>query len=121
MATIRRLAATDAVESYAERAQLFFEAYDIAARRQTAVFLSAIGMKTYQLLRDLMAPTLPKEKSLEDIVGVLKEHFQPKPLVIAERFYFHRSGEASRVSANPSRISWPYFNVGRLTANSEAI
>ena len=84
-------AATDAVESYAERAQLFFEANDIAAGKQTAVFLSAIGTKTYQLLRDLMAPTLPKEKSFEDIVGVLNEHFQPKPLVIAERFYFHRS------------------------------
>ena len=95
MATIGRLdefdPATDAVESYAERAQLFFEANDIAAGKQTAVFLSAIGTKTYQLLRDLMAPTLPKEKSFEDIVGVLKEHFQPKPLVIAERFYFHRS------------------------------
>ena len=68
MATIGRLdefdPATDAVESYAERAQLFFEANDIAAGKQTAVFLSAIGTKTYQLLRDLIAPTLPKEKWL---------------------------------------------------------
>ena len=73
------------------RAQLFFKANDIAAGRQTAVFLSTIGTKTYQLLQDLMAPTLPKEESFEDVVGVLKEHFQPKPLVIAEQFYFHRN------------------------------
>ena len=37
-----------------------------------------------------MAPALPADKTLEDIVGVLKKHFEPKPLIIAERFYFHK-------------------------------
>ena len=60
------------------------------ARRRAAVFLSAIRPKTYKLLCDLMLPTLPKEKSLDNSVAVLKDHFEPKPLVIAERFHFHR-------------------------------
>ena len=83
-------AASDTVTAYEERAQLFFEANDIAENKRVAVFLSAIGGSTYKLLRDLLAPTLPKEKTLDEIVETLKQHFEPKPLVIAERFRFHR-------------------------------
>ena len=94
MTTVGRLtefdASSDSVAAYVERAQLFFEANSIEEGKQVAVFLSAIGPKTYKLLRDLMAPTRPKEKPLKDIIAVLEEHFEPKPLVIAERFHFHR-------------------------------
>ena len=55
-----------------------------------AVFLSATGSKTYSLLRNLLVPTAPREKSFADIVATLKEHFEPKPLIIAERFTFHQ-------------------------------
>ena len=46
--------------------------------------------KTYGLLRNLMAPTLLKDKPLADVIAVLKKHFDPKPAVIAERFKFHK-------------------------------
>ena len=47
--------------------------------------------KTYDLLRSLVAPDQPKDKSLADIIiAVLQEHFDPKPATIAERFQFHR-------------------------------
>ena len=55
-----------------------------------AVLLSVIGGKTYNLLRSLLGPAAPGDKSYEDIVKVLKEHFEPKPSVITERFHFHR-------------------------------
>ena len=41
-----------------------------------------------------MAPEQPKEKSYNDLVAVLKKHFEPKPIVIAERFHFHRRAQA---------------------------
>lgn len=53
-----------------------------------------IGSKTYLLLRNLVAPTLPQTKSLDDLVAVLKKHFKPKPLVIAEHFCFHQHTQA---------------------------
>ena len=34
-------------------------------------------------------PTSPKDKSFDEIVKALKMHFEPKPVVIAERFHFH--------------------------------
>jgi len=53
-----------------------------------AVFLSVIGAKTYTLLRNLLAPTKP-EASLASLTSALKNHFEPKRVVIAERFHFH--------------------------------
>ena len=69
-----------------ERTQLFIDANGIAEDKQVAVFLSAIGSKIYSLLRNLLVPTAPREKLFTDIVATLKEHFEPKPLIIAERF-----------------------------------
>ena len=37
---------------------------------------------------------LPQEKSFADLVETLKRHFEPKPVVIAERFHFHRRSQA---------------------------
>ena len=76
--------------SYLERVELFFNANDIVDEKKVAVFLSVVGSKTYSLLRNLLAPDLPSTKTLAALVGTLKNHFEPKPLVIAERFHFHQ-------------------------------
>ena len=54
-----------------------------------------IGSKTYSLLRGQLAPILPKDKSLKDLEKLLKDHFEPKPLVIAERFRFSKRVQAA--------------------------
>jgi len=63
--------------------------------------LSLIGCRTYGLLRSLTAPAKPSEKTYDEVVETLTRHFSPIPLVIAERFRFHkrdqRGGEAVRV------------------------
>ena len=85
---------SDSVSAYVEQANLFFEANEIAVAKQVAVFLSAIGGGTYSLLRNLQAPTLPKDKTLDEIVDVLTKNYEPKTLVIAEHFQFHRRNQA---------------------------
>ena len=40
-------------------------------------------------------PVKPKDKSFEDLSQVLQRHFEPKPLIIAERFHFHRRNQAA--------------------------
>ena len=57
---------------------------------QLPVFLSSICGKNYELLCNLMAPELPKDKSLEQLIAMLEGHFNPKPAVIAEHFKFHK-------------------------------
>ena len=81
---------TDTVTAYVDRAELFFTVNSIGADMQAPVFLNAVGKEHYQLLSNLFAPTPPVRKSLEQIVEALKGHYDPKRLVIAERFNFHR-------------------------------
>ena len=76
--------------AYLERIELYFDANGIREEKQVQVFLSLLGAKMYSLLRTLVAPLSPKEQSLKDLAKLLKSHFEPKPLVIAERFAFHR-------------------------------
>ena len=67
-------------------------------RKKVAVLLSTVGPSTYRLLKDLLAPTLPSTKSFAEIREVLQGHFQPKPLVIAERFKFHQRNQSESES-----------------------
>ena len=85
---------SESITAYLERVQLFMRANSVEDRKKVAVLLSVIGGKTYNLLRSLLAPAAPGDKSYEVIVIVLKEHFEPKPSVIAERFHFHRRMQA---------------------------
>lgn len=42
----------------------------------------------------MLAPTNPKDKTFDKLVEMLKGHFEPTPLVIAESFHFHRRNQA---------------------------
>ena len=88
----------ETVNTYLERVKLFFEANEIPGEKQVAVFLSSVGATAYALLRDLLAPTKPKDKSPEDLFKTLREHHNPTPLVIAERFSFHSWAQSSTES-----------------------
>ena len=79
--------------AYLERIELYFDANGIREEKQVPVFLSLLGAKTYSLLRTLVAPSSPREQSFKDLAKLLKGHFEPKPLVIAERFAFHRRNQ----------------------------
>ena len=58
-----------------------------------------VGDKTYKLIRDLVAPKKPMEKSYQQLVELLTTHLKPKPSMIVERFkfnsHFHREGETA--------------------------
>ena len=100
--------------AYLERVDLFFAANDIANGKKVPVLLSVVGGKIYSLLCDLFALAKPQEKTMEQIATTLKSHFQPKLLVIAERFYFHRRNQ----SANES-ITEYIAELRRLTTYCE--
>ena len=42
------------------------------------------------VLRNIMSPNRLQDQSFEDLKRELKGHFAPKPLVIGERFNFHK-------------------------------
>ena len=76
------------VTAYLEQVQLFMDANTIANEKKVAVFLSLIGSKAYEVLRNILGPEKPTSKSYEELRKVLKQHYEPQPVINAERFYF---------------------------------
>lgn len=91
-------------EDYCERLDQYFIANGIEdteeSKRRRAVFLSVIGGRTYALLKTLLAPKKPTEKSYEELRRVVKEHLSPKPVVIAERYRFWTGRQQSGQSVS---------------------
>ena len=76
--------------SYTERLQLYFVANGIDDRtRRKAILLSVCGPSTYQLIRDLLAPTAPTDKTFDELVSLVKKHQQPTPSFIVQRYMFN--------------------------------
>ena len=90
-------------ELYAEPLEQFLLANGIdEEKRKVAVLVMVIGQKTYAQLRNLLAPTKPHEKKYAEFFEEMKNHLNPKPLTIAERFKFNRrkqhAGETNSLS-----------------------
>jgi len=82
--------ATDQWLSYKERLEQFIVANDVADEKHVPVLLSVVDGRTYELLRTLTAPQRPAEKTFAQLCTILENHLAPRPLVIAERFRFHK-------------------------------
>ena len=86
---------SDTIKAYLERVSLYFTANAVNDDKQVAVLLSCIGAPTYALLSDLLAPAQPSTKSLAAITTALCGHYEPKRVVIAKRFHFHKQDQAA--------------------------
>ena len=85
--------------SYCERLHFYFDANDIVdSGKKRSILLTVCGPSTYQLLKSLVQPCTPMEKTYDEIVEMLKIHFNPKPSPIIQRFKFNtrdrRAGES---------------------------
>ena len=76
---------------YLERVELYFSANKVKHEKQVPVFLNLLSWKAYALLWLVqVSPMKLAEKSLNELMDALREHFEPKKLVTAARFQFHQ-------------------------------
>ena len=80
--------ASETVSAYLERFELFVTANAIVDEKRVLTLLTVVGLAHYSLLRGLVSPDLPKDKSFSELVDILKKHYDPEPIVIAKRFRF---------------------------------
>lgn len=85
-------------DSYAERFEHYVRATQVSEDLKVSVFVTAIGKQAYRTLKNLLAPTKPEEKTYDELLQILKGHYSPKPLVIAERFRFNRRSQRENES-----------------------
>ena len=75
---------------YIERLEYYFLANGIqGADKKRAVLISVMGPQAYKLLRSLIAPSMPKEKTFPQLFEVLQGHYNPRPSEIMQRFHFN--------------------------------
>ena len=81
--------ATEDLTAYSERLEQYFVANDVTdAAKKRAILLSVCGT-TYKLIRSLVVPDKPTDKSYADIVSLLQNHFNPAPAITVQRFKFN--------------------------------
>ena len=101
--------------SYCERLQLYFLANDVAtAEKQRAIFLTVCGATTYQLIRNLVAPEKPTERSLDELIQLVEDHHAPKPSVTVHRFKFN-----SRTQSDGETIAAFVAELRRLSEHCD--
>ena len=88
--------ANESVTAYLERFQLFVTANAIEDDKLVPTLLIVVGSEHYSLLRGLISPQLPKDKTFEQLVAILKKHYDPEPIIIAERFRFYQRNQGAR-------------------------
>ena len=113
------------ITAYLERVELYFSANGIGEDKKLAILLSVIGPKTYGVLRNLLAPSRPQEKKFSEVTEVLIRHFEPKLIVIAERFSFYRRSQLVGESvadfvAELRRLAIEKLPIWRLSGRSFA-
>ena len=82
----------EAFEDYVDRLDAYMEANNVAQVQKVNVFISSIGPKAFKLLKNLCTPEHPKNKEYVDLCRILKGHYSPAPITIAERFKFWTPG-----------------------------
>ena len=76
--------------AYSELLQQYFEANDVAdAGKQRAVLLSGCGLSTYKFIRNLVAPRKPRDCSFAELTEAVRNHHEPRPSIIVQRFKFN--------------------------------
>ena len=89
---------SEELSAYLERVDIYFAVNDVSNDKKVSVLLNAIGGQTYGVLRSLCAHESPASKTYAQITEKLREHYQPKVNIIAERFHFHKRAQLASES-----------------------
>lgn len=75
-------------DSFLERFDTYLDVQKVPDALRPKVFISSLNPKLYQLLKNLLAPEIPSDQSLDSLKDVLRKHLNPKPLIIPSRHKF---------------------------------
>lgn len=110
----------DAWPCYIERLEAFLIA-NVNAAEKKPVFFSCCGQNIYTILRDLVKPDQLQDKTLQDILSVLGDHYCPKPSAVVQRFRFNTGvqteGESVSMFVASLRSLLEYCNFGTELGN----
>lgn len=74
---------------YCERLEQYFEVNDIDAEKRRALLLTSLDETVYKTLRDVCHPSLPKERTYDELLQLLSKQFVVRTSVYRERVSFY--------------------------------
>lgn len=80
-------------------------------RRLVALLLNAIGARYYGIVRDLVSPAKPSEKSFVQLKLVLQKHFKRTPVTVDERRKFIRRDQAQGESTRDYVVQLKHLSL----------
>ncbi|GFX10766.1 transposon Tf2-6 polyprotein [Trichonephila clavipes] len=72
-------------DSFIERFETYLDVQNVPIANRAKVLVSSLSAKLYQLLKNLLAPDIPSDQTLDKLKDALKKHLTPKPLIIPSR------------------------------------
>ena len=86
--------------TYEERLRHYFVANGVEdAGKKRSILLTVCGTPTYKLLRSLVEVGELNTKSFDELARLLKEHYDPKPSAIVQRFNTRTRAQGESISA----------------------
>ena len=85
-------------DEYWETLEQYFIVNDIDDKKLTPTFITLIGKEAFSLLRSLVSPKKPSEMKCDDLNKILRNHLQPTPIVIADRYKFYNRNQVENES-----------------------
>ena len=100
--TLREFDVTkESIEDFRQRFEFYCLANNIKngdeaqRNRKKALFITLLGQTTFANLRDLASPREITDISLDEIIDLLKSHYRPQTVEIAERFKFFKRAQGN--------------------------
>ena len=87
-------------EEYIERLEHYFKANDVADKKKASILITVVGQETYSILRSVLTPDKPADKSYVELKTTLTKHLKPKRIIIAERYKFYERKQLPNESVN---------------------
>ncbi|XP_035226730.1 uncharacterized protein LOC118199052 [Stegodyphus dumicola] len=75
-------------DSFTERFEAFLDIQNVPEAKRGKVLISSLNAKLYNLLKNLLSPDNPSDKNFTELKKVLKDHLNPKALIIPSRHMF---------------------------------
>ncbi|XP_061705624.1 uncharacterized protein K02A2.6-like [Cydia pomonella] len=76
--------------SFVDRLEMYFLVNDIAEDRRLPTLIATMGDEAYELLVNLASPKKPSTLTYSQVVELMRQHLQPKPSALAERYRFRQ-------------------------------
>lgn len=85
---------------YSDRLEMYFMVNRIGDDMKLPTLIAVMGDETYELLVNLASPRKPSELTYNEASELLRNHLQPSPSVLAERYRFRQTRQRSEQNVN---------------------